>query len=458
MVMNAVYEGLLRYAPDSVKPIGALARSYSVSPDGLTYTFHLRSGVTFHDGAPFNSTAVKSSFARRTAINQGPADMLAQVASVGTSDPMTAVVHLKSPVSAFLDYLAGPFSPRMVSPSLISKQAVGGDHAQKYLQTHDAGTGPYRIASFKPNRSYRLDRFAGYWGTAPAAKEVDFPIVPSIATQQLEFQGGQLDMITHGLTASALSAFSSDPKVAVHRYPTELKGILFLNPHRPVFADQRTRQAVEQLLDKKALTTAVYGTDGAPSTQIYPAGELPAGTQTSVVKLDPSVLKGLAGSLASKSVDIGFDSTDPRNQRLAELVGLALNGAGLKATTRAIPIGQIFELSKKPAAGPDILIQTTNPDAAHPDTWARIYMSKSGGANYLQCSVPAADKLLDAGLKAKDQATVQEDYGKAGNALVASGCFIDVADVQDAIVTRKNLGNLDHVPSAPFAVYLGSLR
>lgn len=82
--MTSVYQGLLQYANNSTRIVGDLATSWSKSNNGLVYTFHLRTGVTFHDNTPFNSAAVKFSFDRHSAINQGPAYMLAHVKSVAT--------------------------------------------------------------------------------------------------------------------------------------------------------------------------------------------------------------------------------------------------------------------------------------------------------------------------------------------------------------------------------------
>jgi peptide/nickel transport system substrate-binding protein len=229
-----------------------------------------------------------------------------------------------------------------------------------------------------------LTRYANYWGSKPFFPEVDISIQPSVATQELQLQKGQLDMITHGLPSQDLASLASNSALSVHEYPALLKSLLFINPHNGAFTSQQARDALEQALDKAALTKQVFGDAGTPSTQIYPAGELPASSSTSVVAYDPSVLKGLVPSLPTKTVDIGYDSTDPRNQQMAEFVQLALQNVGLTASTRAIPIAQIFSLSTHLDQAPAIVIQTTNPDAAHPDTWARIYMSSTGGANLLQ--------------------------------------------------------------------------
>jgi peptide/nickel transport system substrate-binding protein len=383
--------------------------------------------------------------------------MLAHVKAVDTPDPLTAVVHLDKPVSAFLDYLAAPFGPKMVSPAAITANAAGNDQAQKWLQTHDAGTGPFQITSFVPSQKYVLSRFAGYSGRAPGFSEVDISIQPSLATQQLELQGGQLDMIMHGLTPQDIAALSKNSGFAVHSYPTELKGMLFVNPHSGPFTTVAARSALAQALDKTAITNSVYGSSGTVSTQIYPAGELPASATTSTVTYDPAVLKTLVPTLPTKKVDIAFDPTDPRNQKLADLVQIAMQSAGMDASTRQIPISQMFDLPNHLDQAPSILIQTNNPDAAHPDTWARIYMGKGGGANYLQCVDPAFDTLLDTGLSATTPDAVNTAYGQAGNLLVKGGCFIDIADVQDEIVTRTGLTGFYHVPSIPWSYNLDSL-
>jgi peptide/nickel transport system substrate-binding protein len=456
-ITTALYQGLLQYQDNSTKIVGDLAASYTISPDRLTYTFHLQPNVHFHDGTSLTSAAVAFSFQRRTAINQGPAYMLADVKSVATPDPLTAVVQLTQPVSAFLDYLASPYGPKMVGPTTITAHTVNNDYGQQWLASHDAGTGPYEISSWETSQRYVLTAYPGYWGPRPAFHEDVISIIPDISTQQIELKSGQLDMILHGLLPTTARQLGQSGFV-VHSYTTLIKGMIFVNPHRGPFVSVAARQALARTLNKKAITTAVYGSAGTPSTQLYPAGELSSTLQTSVVPYNPSKLKSMAPLLPTRKVDIGYDPTDPRDQLLAELVQVALNADGLQATTRSIPLATIFSLSSDPATAPDILIQTNNPDAAHPDTWARIYMSKGGGANYLQCWSNQADALMDQGLSATTLSAVDQSYGQAGNLLVKDGCFIDIADVQDTIVSRPGITGFHHVPSIPWTVNLGLLR
>ena len=116
-MINA-YEGLVQYKnnTDQVEIAPRLAESWDVNPTHDVYTFHLRQGVTFHDGTPFTSAAVDVAFKRRIAVKGGAAYMVEAVKSVATPDDHTAVITLNQPNTAFLSYLASPFGPKMESP------------------------------------------------------------------------------------------------------------------------------------------------------------------------------------------------------------------------------------------------------------------------------------------------------------------------------------------------------
>jgi peptide/nickel transport system substrate-binding protein len=174
--------------------------------------------------------------------------------------------------------------------------------------------------------------------------------------------------------------------------------------------------------------------------------------------LDPSKLSSAVSGLSDKTVDLAYSSDDARNQRAAELLQTQLQAAGLQVTTRAIPIAQVFDLPNHPDQAPDLLYATVNPDAAHPDTWARIFMSTKGALNWLQCSVPAADAAMDKGLGATDSASVQASYAEAGDALAAAGCFDMVADIQEVIVAGAAYKGFVHQMPTLFTIRFGDLK
>ena len=156
-VILSVYEGLVKYKPDSTEIIPSLAESWEVSPDGLTYTFKLRSGVKFQDGTPFDSQAVKTSFQRRLDVGAAPSYMLEPVASMQTPDATTFVMRLKHPVAPFLHYMASSWGPKVISPKALTDHA-GKDHAQTWLNEHAVGTGPFQLTAFERGQRYELTR------------------------------------------------------------------------------------------------------------------------------------------------------------------------------------------------------------------------------------------------------------------------------------------------------------
>src|ERR1700712_4972299 len=178
LLTQNLYEGLLSYKLGSAKAELApgLATTWKASADFKTFTFTLRTGVTFHDGTPFDSSAVKASFDRRLAVNQGPAYMVSDVASVTATSKTEVVIKLKDANTAFLDYLACPYSPKMMSPTALAANK-GSDNDQKYLLTHDIGTGPYTLTQANVGQNYQMKAYAGWWGPKVFFQTVEIPVV-----------------------------------------------------------------------------------------------------------------------------------------------------------------------------------------------------------------------------------------------------------------------------------------
>src|ERR1700704_1400704 len=220
--MTSAYQGLLHYAPGTTKIDGLLATKWTVSPDGLTYTFTLRPGVKFADGTPFDSAAAKASFQRRI-------DMAADLKDMQTPDPLTFVVTLKKPVAPFLDYLASPYGPLMTSPTAVTQHASGGDHATGWLASHTAGPGPYELTEAVTASHYTLSANKNYWGDAPQITTVSLPVMTATAVQRLQLSTGQLDMILHGLSKGDYEALATGPNTEVLQGNALVKALIMVN-------------------------------------------------------------------------------------------------------------------------------------------------------------------------------------------------------------------------------------
>jgi peptide/nickel transport system substrate-binding protein len=462
-VVTSVYEGLVKYANNSTKIVPCLATGWTVTDGGKTYTFYLRHNVHFHDGSLFTAADAVFSFERRKGVDSAPEYMVANVTSMSTPNPYTFVVHLNEPVSAFLDYMASPYGPKMVSEKTVVAHEAGGhpgDWAQAWLKTHDAGTGAYQIATFVPGSHYILTAYPGYWGTKPYYTSVQINIVPDISTQQIELQDGQLSMILHGLNINAVESFEHNPNFTVNSFPTQLKVMLDVNPDIGIFQDPALRQALRSAINKAAIVASVFGNKIATiSTQAYPVGEFPPNLALDDPKYDPSLFaKALAKVKGSRDIQLVYSTDDPNNQRVAEFVEIELDALGLNVSIRGVPIGEVFDYaSTKPSQLPNLLVWTVNPDDAHPDSWIRIFSNTDGSLNEMHGSVPAADKLMDEGLHSTNPKAIQADYSEAGELVADSGEWVSIADTEDTVVAAKGITGWYHQPPTADTVVLGDL-
>jgi peptide/nickel transport system substrate-binding protein len=212
-----------------------------------------------------------------------------------------------------------------------------------------------------------------------------------------------------------------------------------------VFGPPAAREALSAGLDQTALTTTVFGPQGSPSTQFYPTGMMPDGAVPDQHNFDPSKLAALGSK--GGAVEIGFPTGDSTLQDLANHIQVVLQQAGLTATIRDFPSAQFFALNEHPEQRPDLLLASWNPDAAHPDTWSRIYQYTNAPVNLQGCSVPQADKLLDEGSAEPDQAKSQALYVEAAKAYRDSLCWVNLADLHNTVAARKGYSNWQGQPA-----------
>lgn len=458
LLTTNLYEGLLQYVPGTATPKieASLAETWKASPDNTTFTLKLRQGVFFHDGTPFTSAAVKSSFDRRAAVNQGPAYMVADVASVTTQGDYGVTIKLKTPDAAFLDYLAAPYGPKMLSPTAMAANA-GKDHGQTYLQTHDAGTGAYTLTDAKVGSHYAMKAFDKWWGPKPYFTSVDIPVQTDASTQQLLFNKGQLAAILHDLTASAVKQYLGTPSIKTYPLPTLMSDYLYLNPNNGILKSQATRVALQQAIDIDQIQKQVFTGRATKGAQAYPEHMMAVGLAAQNIVHDPAPLQKLAASLPAdqKTITIGYDSVSPDNQTVANLMSAQYAALGITAKVQSYPTATIFGWITDPKGAPDMLITLGWPDAAQPYTWSHISFAPDGGLNYLHCSDPQITSLF-----AADKQTGSPDVSsKIGELSVAKGCWYNLVDQEDFMVAQPWLKGVQgaHVVTQPNTLSIASL-
>jgi peptide/nickel transport system substrate-binding protein len=221
-MMHALYESLVRMRGSSTTAIeGALATSWDINPQETVYTFHLRHGVLFHDGTPFNAAAVKFSIARNLAIGAAPAYVFGQfvsAADVQIVDNYTVRLHLHAPAPRLLYAFASLYGSYMVSPTAIKKHATKADPwAQKWIAAgNDAGSGPYMLTQYNANSDAILTRFPQYWRgwSGHHVSRVIFDFVNEEPTRRELLEKGDAD-IGNVFTPQDMQAMESNPQLVI---------------------------------------------------------------------------------------------------------------------------------------------------------------------------------------------------------------------------------------------------
>jgi len=247
-VIAAVYEGLTTFMNSEVKLCPALAKSWKISEDGKTYTFYLREGVKFTDGAPFNAEAAKFGFERSQGIAFGPAKYIEIVKQVEIVDEYTLKVHLTDSSSGFLNTLR---VIRMVSPKAVEEHRTEDDPwARNWFNNHSAGTGPYILDKWVPSQYIHVVRNENYWGgwEPNQAKDVYVMIVLEPSAQRLMLEKGDLDFAPHVTIADALD-LQGFPGITVKPIKTLVTIALNMNTAQGPLSNLLVRRALAHCFD-----------------------------------------------------------------------------------------------------------------------------------------------------------------------------------------------------------------
>ena len=263
-VLQNMYEGLVRWTPQNTLAPG-LSDSWKVSKDGLTYTFHIRKGVTFQDGSSLTANDVAYSFKRSLSPQMrspvamdymsdiaGAADYnsgkAADLAGVKVLNANTIAVRITKPKAYWIDTLAYP------TAYVVSKKEADAGELTDSQAELGAGTGPFRLSQYQKDSDVQLVANAQYWDGAPKISGIDRPIIIDANTRHSLFLSGKLDMVDEQM--DALAADSSNPQVKndIRTYPRATTIYIGLNgaAFKP-FADVRVRRAFAYATDKQRL-------------------------------------------------------------------------------------------------------------------------------------------------------------------------------------------------------------
>jgi peptide/nickel transport system substrate-binding protein len=296
--VNDVYDRLIDYDltvdadTPPVKP--SLATDWTVSDDGLTYTFKLRPNVTFHDGTPFDAAAAKFNIDRVTQpsfeyyFERGAGaskSVWGRVSSTSAPDPTTLVVQLSQPYASFTDALALTYGS-MASPSAI--KANGNDN----YPSHAAGTGPFKFVQQDQGVKMVLARNDSYWGGAPPLGQVVVRPISEITAAVSALVAGEVQLVS-GVTPDLLDSLKSHNDLSIKLANIPQTYAWNLNVTEPPFNDKRVRQAINYAIDRDTYANAIMKGLARPSTSVFGPGMAGYDPSFQMYSYDPDKAKAL---------------------------------------------------------------------------------------------------------------------------------------------------------------------
>ncbi len=397
-----VYDALTMYEPGGVKPVAALAESWTVNSANTQYTFKLRSGVKFHSGADFTSADVVATINRAKGINQGPATLLTNVSSVTAPDAATVVFDLTAPDVFLLGKLQ---KIAIVSAKTIDAHKTAADKWSKaWFADNEDGTGPYQLDSWAKASAIQLKAFTGYflsWDKA-APTHVTLRVDPDVQTALQQLQQGKIDMMgALGPDDSASAAKMAGVKL-IEQTGLSVQ-ILPMNTAKGPLTDVRVRQAVSLAFDYQAMLDYYKGYGDLA------VGALPTAFGSGIAGLpkpsrDVAKAKKLLAD-AGKSSGLTLTYLGLSGLSYEEFTGTLLQqnlkDIGIDLKIQMVPWAQMSQLQSKPDTAVDISFLnmsavSDDPSAMLSQGYVTSSLADKGGYNWSYFSDPSVDKAVAA--------------------------------------------------------------
>ncbi len=329
-----VFEGLTRFMGDgSVVP--GLAESWEISEDGLTYTFKLREGVTFHDGTTMDAEDVKFTLDRINAEDSANAQkaLYAAISQVNVIDPQTVEVKLSEPNGNMLFNLAWGDAV-IVAPETVET-----------IKQTPIGTGAFKFENWNQGDKITLTRNDDYWGEAPALASATFKFISDPTAAFASVMAEDVDVFTGFPAPENIPQFEADPRFQVLIGSTEGETILSINNKREPFDNVKVREAVAHAIDRQAIIDGAMFGYGTPIGTHFAPHNPDYVDLAEMSSYDPEKSKAL---LAEAGFPDGFETTlhlPPPSyaRRGGEIIAAQLAEVGIKAQITNVEWAQWLE-------------------------------------------------------------------------------------------------------------------
>ncbi|NLY91711.1 MAG: ABC transporter substrate-binding protein [Firmicutes bacterium] len=438
IALTNLYDTLVKLnAKGEIEP--ALATSYSVSADGLCYTFTLREGVKFHDGSLMTADDVVFSLNKSAPLASGKA-LLINFDRAEKVDAKTVKVYLTAPYSGFINGIASRVG-MIVSKKHYDKVGDAGYEAKPI------GTGPYKLVSVVNGDTLTLEAFDQYWGGAPAIKKVYVKLIPDTATQIIALENGDIDLLMSPPISSCLMLDTRKGVKWVYG-PSAGRVTMHLSTNKgtPGHDDLNFRRAVQSAVNKQDIIIGAmegYATqidiDMCPTYSGHPEGYKVVGYDVKKAKeyLAASKYKGEEFQILVQSGTI--------YEMVAQIVQAQLMEIGINCTVNAVDSATFTDLWYAGKFG--AMIRNTNSSLLDADGFLNFYMA-TDYAPTNNNQHPRTKEIYDIGLEArKAQGEARKElYRKAVDIVTDEAYAVPIFASTNTLAYNSNLQGVEVHP------------
>lgn len=462
IALQNIYETLTRYDADTQTAQPLLATAWEASDDGLTWTFTLREGVTFHTGRALDSTAVKESIQRTIDLGQSASYIWGAVESIDTPDPQTVVFNLA--YSSPLDLVASGTYAAYV----YDVEAAGGaDLTEWFNEGNDAGSGPYKVGEWNKGAELelRLDAYEGYWGgwDGDHYTTYDFRVVPEVTTAQQLLEAGQIDAVQR-LNPQIWQSFEGREGFQTTTQSSWQTLLAMFNTASGPLADPTVRRAIAQGIDYDGIIAALQG--AATGMRGYiPPGLWGSSDALPAYEYDPAGAAELLGSKGygpdgqKLELELTYVKGDADEEIVATLMQSTLADLNIDLQVRGLQWEAQWAKaqSEDKAERQDILVFYWWPDYPDPISWF-YSLFRTEDPPYFNLSYyanPEVDALMDEGsaLAATDKVAATEDYVALQQQLLEDLPAVSLYTQAYQRVLLDSVGNYVDNPAYPSAIF-----
>jgi peptide/nickel transport system substrate-binding protein len=418
-----------------------------VTPDPLTYVFHLHHGVTFHDGRALTSRDVKWTFDSllEGKVRSTKSATYRYVDRIEAPDDFTVTFHLKEPSATLLWNL---------SEGAIGIVPYG---SLDEVTAKPVGSGPFKFVSAELDKEVFLERNDNYWGPRARLARVRFAVVPDTTTRALELRKGSADVAINALTSDVVLALAKEPNLAIERGPGTILSYAAFNLRDPILRDVRVRQAIAYAVDRRPLIEYIWRGFAQPAASILPPQSWAYDGDVTTYPHDPGKARQMLDAAGYHEVDgIRFHmtmktSTEESTRLLAAVLQQQLREVGIaldirtfeSATFMADVTSGAFQFYSLRWIG-------GNED---PDIFDTVFHSSNippKGRNRGFYSNPRVDILIDQARRESDQNIRKRLYAELQEVLAQDVPYVNLWYFDNVLVHTKRVRGITLNPSGNY--------